>query len=54
MLRSLLRAVGKQYNSKDVAKAMQECDTNKDNRIDFNEFLVLVRKIGKNKVPIAL
>ncbi|KAG0376974.1 Allograft inflammatory factor 1-like [Mortierella sp. AD032] len=53
-LRSLLRIVGENNNSKDVSKAMQEFDTNKDNHIDFDEFLVLVSKIAKNKVPIAL
>ncbi|KAG0269855.1 hypothetical protein BGZ95_001875 [Linnemannia exigua] len=53
-LRSLLRIVGEKYNAKDVSNMMHEYDTNKDDHIDFDEFLHLFNKVVKNKTPIAL
>ncbi|KAK3846669.1 MAG: hypothetical protein J3R72DRAFT_395604 [Linnemannia gamsii] len=53
-LRSLLRIVGESLKAKHLSDAMQEFDTNKDNLIDFDEFVVLVNKISKNKIPVTL
>ncbi|KAF9096734.1 phospholipid scramblase 1 [Mortierella sp. AD031] len=52
-LRSLLRLVGEKFHAKSIAETMQEFDTNNDNHIDFEEFLVLATKIVKNKGPIS-
>ncbi|KAG0282231.1 calmodulin-like 3 [Linnemannia gamsii] len=52
-LKSLLRIVGEKFNTKHISQTMQEFDANKDNQIDFEEFLVLVNKITKHKGPIS-
>ncbi|KAG0318244.1 phospholipid scramblase 1 [Linnemannia gamsii] len=52
-LKSLLRIVGEKFHAKHISETMQLYDTNKDNQIDFEEFLVLVNKIVKNKAPIS-
>ncbi|KAF9926252.1 hypothetical protein FBU30_004147 [Linnemannia zychae] len=50
-LRSLLRIVGEKYQSKHIVETMKEFDTNKDDQIDFSEFLVLANKLIKNRAP---
>ncbi|KAF9173213.1 hypothetical protein BGX21_004456 [Mortierella sp. AD011] len=50
-LRSLLRIVGAKYGGSAVGDTMAEFDTNHDQHIDFNEFLMLVDKLTKNKTP---
>ncbi|KAK3805969.1 MAG: calmodulin-like protein, partial [Linnemannia elongata] len=52
-LKSLLRIVGEKFHAKHISETMQEFDTNKDNHIDFEEFLVLANKLVKNKAPIT-
>ncbi|KAF9905473.1 calmodulin-like 3 [Linnemannia zychae] len=52
-LRSLLRMVGEKFQNQNINETMQQFDTNKDGQIDFEEFLVLVNKITKNKTPIS-
>ncbi|KAF9199595.1 hypothetical protein BGZ49_010271, partial [Haplosporangium sp. Z 27] len=49
-LRSLLKLVGKDSSKASVESAMAEFDTNKDQHIDFDEFLALVDKFMTNKV----
>ncbi|KAK3846665.1 MAG: hypothetical protein J3R72DRAFT_471404 [Linnemannia gamsii] len=53
-LRSLLRIVGERLKAKHISDTMQEFDTNKKDHINFEDFLALVSKITKSKVPIAL
>ncbi|KAF9942817.1 hypothetical protein BGZ75_004817 [Mortierella antarctica] len=48
-LRSLLRIVGETYHTAAIASSLQEFDTNNDQQIDFEEFLVLASKLIKNK-----
>ncbi|KAI1319624.1 hypothetical protein EDD11_003617 [Mortierella claussenii] len=50
-LRSLLRIVGEKYHTTSVANTLKEFDTNNDNHIDFDEFLVLADRLIKNKSP---
>ncbi|KAF9291369.1 hypothetical protein BGZ68_004230 [Mortierella alpina] len=50
-LRSLLRIVGEKYHATAISESMNEFDTNNDQLIDFDEFLVLVSKLVKNKTP---
>ncbi|KAF8947670.1 phospholipid scramblase 1 [Haplosporangium gracile] len=52
-LRSLLRIVGEKFHAKHISETMQEFDTNKDDHIDFEEFLALANKIVKNRAPIT-
>ncbi|KAF9540565.1 phospholipid scramblase 1 [Mortierella hygrophila] len=52
-LKSLLRIVGEKFHAKHISETMNEFDTNKDDHIDFAEFLVLANKIVKNKAPIS-
>ncbi|KAF8984719.1 Calmodulin-like protein 5 [Entomortierella lignicola] len=49
-LRPLLKLVGRDYSKASVESAMAEFDTNKDQHIDFDEFLALVDKFMTNKV----
>ncbi|KAF9116150.1 hypothetical protein BGX27_004490 [Mortierella sp. AM989] len=48
-LRSLLRLVGEKFDKAFVNSTLQEFDTNKDQQIDFDEFLVMANKLIKNK-----
>ncbi|KAF9423725.1 phosphorylase kinase, delta [Podila epigama] len=48
-LRALLKIVGEQVHKTSIADVMEEFDTNKDQQIDFDEFLQLVSKYIKNK-----
>ncbi|KAF9184839.1 hypothetical protein BGZ51_003104 [Haplosporangium sp. Z 767] len=48
-LRSLLRIVGEKYHSQSIKDHMEEFDVNKDQKIDFAEFLHLAAKCIKNK-----
>ncbi|KAF8939001.1 calmodulin [Dissophora ornata] len=48
-LRSLLRLVGEKAHATVVTSTMQEFDTNNDQHIDFEEFLLLASKLIKNK-----
>ncbi|CAO3564225.1 unnamed protein product [Mortierella alpina] len=50
-LRSLLRIVGEKFHAPDIINSMKEFDTNNDQKIDFDEFLVLAHKLAKNKTP---
>ncbi|KAF9999224.1 phospholipid scramblase 1 [Entomortierella chlamydospora] len=50
-LRLLLRIVGAKFRGSAVGDTMAEFDTNHDQHIDFNEFLMLVDKLTKNKTP---
>ncbi|KAF9950201.1 hypothetical protein BGZ70_001462 [Mortierella alpina] len=47
-LRSLLRIVGEKYHAAAIANSMDQFDSNKDNTIDFDEFLILANKLIKN------
>ncbi|KAF9946598.1 hypothetical protein BGZ72_000195 [Mortierella alpina] len=50
-LRPLLRMVGEKHNPAAIASSMQEFDTNQDDVIDFEEFLILASKVLKHRVP---
>ncbi|KAF9562736.1 hypothetical protein EC968_005155 [Mortierella alpina] len=48
-LRSLLRLVGEKYHAAAITDSMDKFDTNNDQKIDFDEFLILATKLVKNK-----
>ncbi|KAG0263241.1 hypothetical protein BG011_009076 [Mortierella polycephala] len=48
-LRSLLRIVGEKYSAQSIKDHMEEFDVNRDQSIDFSEFLQLAAKCIKNK-----
>ncbi|KAG0371139.1 hypothetical protein BGZ54_010113 [Gamsiella multidivaricata] len=50
-LRSLLKLVGEKFHTTSVAHTLKEFDTNNDQHIDFDEFLVMADKLIKNKSP---
>ncbi|KAG0237735.1 hypothetical protein BGW42_000141 [Actinomortierella wolfii] len=49
-LRSLLRVIGEKTNHAEIADKFKEFDTNNDDQIDFDEFLVLMKGLMKNKI----
>ncbi|KAG0269853.1 hypothetical protein BGZ95_001873 [Linnemannia exigua] len=53
-LRSLLCSINEKFGARDIDRTMMEFDTNKDNVIDYEEFLVMVNKIYRNKIPVVV
>ncbi|KAG0270517.1 hypothetical protein DFQ27_005595 [Actinomortierella ambigua] len=49
-LRSLLKTIGEKINHQELEQKFNEYDSDKSGLIDFNEFLVLIKRLMKNKI----